>query len=39
MKYTPELVQDGFLFITDNPSGRIFSVNVSVPGISFPSVY
>ena len=25
--------------ITDNPSGRIFSVNVAVPGNSLPSVY
>jgi len=25
--------------ITDNPSGRIFSVNVTVPGNSLPSVY
>jgi sugar lactone lactonase YvrE len=25
--------------ITDNPSGRIFYVNVSVPGNSLPSVY
>jgi sugar lactone lactonase YvrE len=25
--------------ITDNPSGRIFSVNVAVPGNALPSVY
>jgi sugar lactone lactonase YvrE len=25
--------------ITDNPSGRIFSVRVDIPGNSLPSVY